>query len=134
MSVEEVSQEPDTLGPIGVFADIEVGWKKEKVDHILRHYGKGKVAIAIDGTGPVGGAFSKDQSHYLFKDLFKYTITTKFEFVQYRNVSDDRVKVYAVAERTYKRNDDGRLFEDKIYVSLQLEEDMWVISEIKSIR
>jgi hypothetical protein len=133
-SVEPVSQETDTLGPIGVFADIEEGWKKENVQQILRHYGKGKVAIAIEGIGPTGGAFSKNQSHYLFKDLFKYTITTRFEFVQYRNVSDDRAQVYAVAERKYKRNDDGRLFEDKIYVSLQLENDLWVISEIKSVR
>ena len=130
----QASQKPDTLGPMGVFADIETAWKKEKVDQILRHFGKGKVAIAIDGTGPVGGAFSKDQSHYLFKDLFKYTITTRFEFVQYRNVSDDPDQVYAVAERAYKRNDDGRLFEDKIYVSLHLEDDTWVIAEIKSVR
>jgi hypothetical protein len=133
-AVEPVSQEADTLGPIGVFADIEEAWKKENVEKILRHYGKGKVAIAIQGSGPTGGAFSKNQSHYLFKDLFKYTITTRFEFVQYRNVSDDREKVYAVAERTYKRNDDGRLFQDKIYVSLQVEDDLWVISEIKSVR
>ena len=129
-----VSEEADTLGPIGVFADIEDGWKKENVDKILRHYGKGKVAIAIEGIGPTGGEFSKNQSHYLFKDLFKYTITTKFQFVQYRNVSDDHARVYAVAERTYKRNDDGRVFQDKIYVSLQLENDLWVISEIKSVR
>jgi hypothetical protein len=133
-SAVSVSLEKDTLGPIEVFADIEEAWKKEKVEQILRHYGKGKVSIAIEGIGPTGGAFSKNQSHYLFKDLFKYTITTKFEFVQYRKVSDDHDKVYAVAERTYKRNDDGRLFEDKIYVSLHMEDDLWVISEIKSVR
>jgi hypothetical protein len=133
-TVEPVPERADTLGPIGVFADIEEAWKKENVDQILQHYGKGKVAIAIEGIGPTGGAFSKNQSHYLFKDLFKYTITKKFEFVQYRYVSDDRGKVFAVAERTYKRNDDGRLFEDKIYVSLQLENDLWVISEVKSVR
>jgi hypothetical protein len=133
-SAEPVPEHADTLGPIGVFADIEEAWKKENVDKILRHYRKSKVAIAIEGIGPTGGSFSKNQSHYLFKDLFKYTITKKFEFVQYRHVSDDRAKVYAVAERTYKRNDDGRLFEDKIYVSLQLEDDLWVISEVKSVR
>ncbi len=82
----------------------------------------------------MGGAFSKNQSHYLLKDLFKYTITQKFEFVQYRNVSNGRNRVYAVAERSYKRNDDGRTFKDKIYVSLHLEESRWVIGEIKSIR
>jgi hypothetical protein len=126
--------DPRSVGPIGVFAEIEEGWKNETVEKILQHFGKGKVGISIAGLGPAGGAFSKNQSHYLFKDLFKYTITEKFEFVQYRNVSDGRVKVYAVAERSYKRNDDGRLFEDKIYVSLELEDDRWVIGEIKSIR
>ena len=127
------TEESDTLGPIGVFADIEEGWRKSKLDPILRHFGKAKVAISIEGDIS-GGTFSKSQTYYLLQDLFKYTITSKFEFVQYRNVSDGRVKVYAVAEREFRRNDDGRLFEDKIYVSLQLEEDRWVISEIKSVR
>ena len=121
-------------GPIAVFADVEAGWKGEQVQQILRHYGKGKVAISIEGSSPTGGQFSRNQSYYLFQDLFKYTITERFQFVQYRHVSDGRDKVYAVAERHYKRNDDGRLFKDKIYVSLHLEEDRWVISEIKSIR
>jgi hypothetical protein len=121
-------------GPILVFADIEAGWNKEQVEQILQHYGKGKVAIAIEGSGPTGGKFSRNQSYYLLKDLFTYTITEKFEFVQYRHVTDGRDDVYAVAERKYKRNDDGRTFKDKIYVSLHLEDDRWVISEIKSIR
>ncbi len=125
---------PDTVSPIGVFADIEEGWKKENVEKILDHFGKGKVGISIDGIGPPGGTFSKNQSHYLLKDLFQYTITERFVFVQYRNVTNGHVKVYAVAERSYKRNDDGRLFKDKIFVSLELEDDRWVIGEIKSIR
>jgi hypothetical protein len=124
----------EDAGPIAVFADVEAGWKGEQVQQILRHYGKGKVAISIEGSSPTGGQFSRNQSYYLFQDLFKYTITERFQFVQYRHVSDGREKVYAVAERQYKRNDDGRLFKDKIYVSLHLEENRWVISEIKSIR
>lgn len=121
-------------GPILVFADIEAGWNKEQVETILKHYGKGKVAIAIEGSGPTGGKFSRNQSYYLLKDLFTYTITERFEFVQYRHISDEDDDVYAVAEREYKRNDDGRTFKDKIYVSLRVEDDRWVISEIKSIR
>ncbi len=121
-------------GPIAVFADIEQGWKNEDVQQILRHYGKGKVAISIEGSSPTGGQFSRNQSYYLFQDLFKYTITEKFQFVQYRHVTDGRDNVYAVAERNYKRNDDGRLFKDKIYVSLRLEDGRWVVAEIKSIR
>jgi hypothetical protein len=127
------SKKEDNLGPIGVFADIEAGWSEEKVSLITKHFGDKKVNISLDG-GRVGGAFSRSQSHYLLKDLFEYTITERFEFVQYRNVTDGKAKVYAVAERSYKRNDDGRLFSDKIYVSLHQEKDRWVISEIKSVR
>jgi hypothetical protein len=133
-SIAKVTNKEDKVGPISVFADIEGAWQDEKVGDILRHYGKNKVTISIEGTGPAGGSFSKNQSHYLLKDLFDYTITERFEFVQYRNVKDGRSRVYAVAEREYKRNDDGRKFEDKIYVSLHLENDRWVISEIKSIQ
>jgi len=65
----------EEAGPIGVFADVETGWKSEQVQQILRHYPKGKVAISIEGSSPTGGQFSRNQSYYLFQDLFKYTIT-----------------------------------------------------------
>lgn len=120
--------------PLSVFADIERGWRSGKEASILSHFGQGKVAISISGAGPKGGYFSRSQSHYLLRDLFKYTITKKFEFTQYRNIHNGNRKVYAVAERQYKRRDDGRLFKDKIYVSLHRENKRWVISEIKSIR
>jgi len=119
--------------PLDVFSDIESGWKHENVNIILQHFGKGKVSIAIGGIGLAGGRFSKSQSFYLLKDLFKYTLTKKFEFVQFRNVDSGKRRVYAVAERYYKRTDDGRLFKDKIYVSLNFEDEHWVINEIKSI-
>jgi hypothetical protein len=119
--------------PLDIFSDIESGWRHENVDMMLKHFGAGKVSIAIGGIGLAGGRFSKSQSFYLLKDLFKYTLTKKFEFVQFRNVDSGKRRVYAVAERYYKRTDDGRLFKDKIFVSLNFEDDRWVINEIKSI-
>lgn len=125
-------------GPMDVFADIERGWNAGNVDPILRHFGSQKVAISVLGTGPSGGTFSRNQSYYLLKDLFRYTLTRKFEFVQYRKPSDDGSDTFAVAERHYQKSDDGRLFKDKVYVSLHLERDgeqeRWVVDEIKSIR
>ncbi len=115
-----------------VFADVERGWHERSANRITRHFGRGKVAISLRGVGPSGGHFSRDQSFYLFKDLFKYTITKKFKFIQYSNINSGK-KIYAVAERHYQRRRDGRLFKDKVYVSLQLENGRWVISEIKSI-
>lgn len=125
-------------GPMLVFADIERGWNSRNVEMILRHFGSQKVAISVDGTGPSGGNFSRSQSYYLLKDLFRYTITRKFEFTQYRKPGDDSDQSFAIAERQYQKTDDGRLFKDKVYVSLHLEHggdgDHWVVDEIKSIR
>jgi hypothetical protein len=117
-----------------VFAAIERGWQENDVDQILKHFGESKVSIAIE-AGPSGGKFSRSQSYYLLKDLFKYTITKKFEFVQYRKPSENGKTSFAVAERLYQKTDDGRLFKDKIYVSLHTEDgSSWVVNEIKSIR
>jgi hypothetical protein len=125
-------------GPMDVFGDIELGWKSGNVDLILRHFGSQKVAISVEGTGPSGGTFSRNQSYYLLKDLFRYTITRKFEFTQYRKPGEQGGQTYAVWERQYQKSDDGRLFKDKVYVSLHLEPDdsrqRWVVDEIKSIR
>ena len=128
-------------GPMQIFTDIEKGWNAEQVDLILKHFGQNKVAISIEGIGPSGGMFSRNQSYYLLTDMFKYTITRKFEIVQFRKPSESGNTSFVVAERYYQKTDDGRLFKDKIYVSLHLEptdkkaqEQRWVIDEIKSIR
>ena len=140
-SVPEKESSQSFVGPMEVFTDIEKGWNAESVDLILRHFGAGRVTISIDGTGPSGGQFSRNQSYYLLTDMFKYTITKKFEIVQYRKPEDTGNTSFVVAERYYQRTNDGRLFKDKIYVSLHLEsaEDVpsgkrWVVDEIKSIR
>jgi hypothetical protein len=126
--------EPRATGPMEVFSEIERGWNANKVDLILKHFGESKVSIAVE-AGPTGGKFSRSQSYYLLKDLFKYTITKKFEFVQYRRPSKNGKTSFAVAERVYQKSDDGRLFKDKIYVSLHMEKGgQWVVNEIKSIR
>jgi hypothetical protein len=128
-------------GPMEVFTDIEKGWNTEKVNLILKHFGQGKVTIAIEGSGPAGGQFSKNQSFYLLTDMFKYTITRKFEIVQFRKPEDNGNSSFVVAERYYQMTDDGRLHKDKIFVSLHKEsgknqsgEERWVVDEIKSIR
>jgi hypothetical protein len=135
---EKAEKDGDVGGAMEVFADIEKAWRAEDVDRILKHFGSARVAISIEGTGPSGGKFSRSQSYYLLKDLFAYTITRKFEFVQYRKPEDDGLVSFAIAERQYQKTDDGRLFKDKIYVALHVETgsngERWVIDEIKSIR
>jgi hypothetical protein len=135
---QEAQAPAKTGGPMDVFADIEKAWRTGNVDLILSHFGTQKVAISVEGTGPSGGTFSRNQSYYLLKDLFRYTITRKFEFTQYRKPDAEGGQPFAIAERQYQKTDDGRLFKDKVYVSLHLESnddhERWVVDEIKSIR
>jgi hypothetical protein len=140
-STPEKRKKQSPAGPMEIFSDIEKGWSAETVELILKHFGDGRVTISIDGTGPSGGQFSKNQSYYLLTDMFKYTITKKFEIVQYHKPDDTSNTSFVVAERFYQRTNDGRLFKDKIYVSLHLEPaknvptgKRWVVDEIKSIR
>jgi hypothetical protein len=127
----------EDTGPMPVLDDIAEGWTSGDADLILRHFGSGKVIIMIDGSGP-GGSFSKDQGYYLFKELFKATITRKFVFVQVRSSNAEGKSPFAIAERRYQRRDDGRQVKDKVYIALHLERggdsSRWVLDEIKSIR
>lgn len=142
MSADSVRPVPDTAmvrsAPMRVFADIEDAWLDNNVGRILAHFGRGKVRISVAGTGPSGGSFSRSQSYYLLRDLFRFTKTRHFEFVQFRTSTDDERSTFAIAERSYQRTDDGRLYKDKIYISLRRDDrgksGCWVIDEIKSIR
>ncbi len=131
------AQAPAILSPTDVLDEIERGWIEQNADLILSHFGSNRVAISIDGSGP-GGSYSKDQGYYVFKELFKSTVTRKFNFVQIRKSNDDGTATFAIAERRYQRRDDGRQIKDKVYVSLHVEREReggrWVLDEIKSIR
>jgi hypothetical protein len=139
---EKMKDAKETEAPVGaadatsVLGDIQQGWTSQNADLILRHFGTNKVAIDIDGSG-LAGSFSKDQGFYLFKELFKTTVTKKFTFVQIRSSNEDGTASFAIAERRYQRKDDGRQVKDKVYIALHVEQDdsgRWVLDEIKSIR
>jgi hypothetical protein len=129
------AQAPEDTGPGIVLHDIQQGWSSGDADLIVRHFGANKVVIMLDG-GDLGGPYSKDQGYYLFKDLFKATVTKKFVFMQIRNTTEGGPATFAIADRRYQRRDDGRQIKDKIYVSLHQEraEGRWVVDEIKSIQ
>lgn len=133
----EASAAAGVASPTGVLDDIQRGWTSQDADLILRHFGANKVAISIDGSGP-GGSYSKDQGHFVFKELFKSTVTRKFVFVQIRKSNNEGTATFAIAERRYQRRDDGRQVKDKVYVAIHLEGgddgSRWVLDEIKSIR
>lgn len=133
--VEKAEEEKGSLD--NVLDDVARGWMSRNADLILRHFGTNKVVIDVEGSGG-GGSYSRDQGHYVFKQLFRATVTRKFDFSQIRQSSDEATAAFAIADRRYQVRGDGRMFRDKVYIALHLERgengERWVLDEIKSIR
>lgn len=121
------------LRPAPVFASIERAWVIGNVDSVLEHFGRRKVTISLPG-GPQDGAFSRAQSYFILKDLFDATRTEEFSFVSIRQPEDQPRTALGSAERLFRRKDSSRMLQDRIFVSLALEEGRWVVVEIKSVR
>ena len=120
--------------PLKVFKGIEKAWQKENADGIASYAGNGRVYLDVRGIGQKGGHYSRSQVKYLFKDMFKADDQMKFEFVKFHNLEEPDRKVYGIAYRSCKNNRSGKVFQDKVYVTLGREGPAWVVAEIRTTR
>jgi hypothetical protein len=120
--------------PLKVFKGIEKAWQKENADGIASYAGSGRVFLDVRGIGQKGGYYSRSQVKYLFKDMFKADDQLKFEFVKFHNLEEPDRKVYGIAYRSCKNNRSGKVFQDKVYVTLGRSGSAWVVAEIKTTR
>ncbi len=120
--------------PLKVFKGIERAWKKENADGIASYVGNGRVHLDVRGIGKKGGYYSRSQVKYLFRDMFKADDQLKFKFVKFHNLEKPDRKVYGIAYRSCKNNRSGKVFQDKVYVTLGREGPAWVVAEIKTTR
>ena len=120
--------------PEVVFRGIESAWRTGNAQKLAAYAGRSKVLLNVRGLGEKGGYYSKSQVFYLFKDMFKSTKHKRFDFVRFHDVGKSSQKIYGVAHRNYEVVSNGRLFQDKIIVTLKLEGNRWVVSEMKSAR
>lgn len=118
--------------PMVVFRGIESAWRAGDAQRLSAYAGDSKVLLNVRGLGEKGGYFSRSQVFYLFKGMFKSTRHKKFSFVKFHDVGKRSNKIYGIAHRNYEVISNGRLFQDKIYVTLKLEGKRWVVSEMKS--
>jgi hypothetical protein len=119
---------------MAVFNGIEEAWRKGDAQGLANYMRDSKVSVNVGGLGEKGGYYSKSQVFYLLKEMFAKTRHKRFQFVKYHDVSQNNRKVYGIAYRSYEDTSSGRLFQDKIYVTLKLEGERWVVSEMKSTR
>ena len=120
--------------PLATFKGIEKAWAKEDARALARYAGEGKVFVNVMGIGQRGGYFSRPQVHYLFKRMFKTYAHTKFKFVKYHNLDKPDGRVYGIAHRSYRNNSKGKVYQDKVYVTLSSDGEVWVVDEIKTTR
>ena len=118
--------------PMVVFRGIEVAWRSGDARQLADLAGGSKVFLNVRGLGEKGGYYSRSQVFYLFKGMFKATRHKSFDFVKSHDVGKNSNKIYGIYRRNYEDTSNGRLFQDKIYVTLKFEGKRWVVSEMKS--
>jgi ketosteroid isomerase-like protein len=129
---ESIDRTPQAATPLAVLKSIEKAWNGEDAQAISSFAGDSRVLLEVRGIGHKGGYFSRSQIYYMFKDMFKATTQIKFEFVKFHTPDNPDRRVYGIAHRSYKINRSGRLYQDKVYVTLRKEESSWVVAEIKT--
>jgi hypothetical protein len=129
----EIPESETLTGPLAVFVAIEEAWSAEDSEALVEILDpEEKVTIAFEAGGPLGGYFNRDQAFFLFKDMFTYSRTDRFEFQRYWNLESDGRSPYAVALREIRMTD-GVEYADQVYISLRLRGEAWYIGEIRSI-
>lgn len=118
--------------PLQVFKGIERAWRNRDAEALSKYTGASRVFLNVRGMERADGYFSKPQFYFLFKKYYKANKHQRFIFVKYHNLERPDRKVYGIASRSYKNVRSGRLFQDKVYVTLKREGERWVLAEIKS--
>ena len=132
---EEIGKKKKGIdSPLPVFKGIERAWKNADAGALSGFAGESRVFLNMEEIGWRGGYFSRPQFYYLLKRMFKLTRQLRFEFVRFHNLDKPGNRVYGIARRSYKNNRTGRLFQDKVYVTLRKEDSGWVVAELKTTR
>jgi hypothetical protein len=118
--------------PLIVFRNIEKAWQAGNAQALSELLSESRVFMEIRGIDRRGGYFTKPQMLYIFKDMFGNTTQTTFTFVKYHNLEKQDSRIYGMATRSYKINQSGGLYKDKVYITLVREGSRWAVAEIKS--
>lgn len=130
--VKKIKIDKNKLSPLSTFKQIERAWRKADAEVLSAHTSNSRVFLRLKGINRKEGYFSRPQAYFLLKNMFEANRQVKFEFVKYHKLENINRKVYGIADRSYKNISNGRLFRDKVYVTLKREGEKWVVAEIKS--
>jgi hypothetical protein len=118
--------------PREVFRAVEMGWRTGTPKPFERHLGKGKVWLDFGEGGLRGGLYGKSQTYYMLADYLKRKPTVSTSMIKMSEKNGKNTRPYARFESTY-RYKTGPNKKEVIFVSLVLEDNRWVISEIRAV-
>jgi hypothetical protein len=118
--------------PLAIFREVEKGWRDGTPKPFERYFGKGKVRLDFGEGGPRGGLFTGSQAYYLLEDYFGKTHTLEIGFLRTSGRARQGSRPYALLERKC-RYKNGVIKKEIVFVSLSLEDDQWIISELRAI-
>lgn len=120
--------------PRAVFRRFETAWKSSDADAVSSILGDKRIHVDIKGMGDKGGYYSRSQVFYLLKRMFREQRQLKFEFVKYHNIDRPGRRVYAIAYRSYKNLRSDRVFQDKVYITLERDGEGWDVVGIRTTK
>ncbi len=124
--------EPAAGEPLAVFGIFEKAWREGNAQALSAIASDSPILLDVRGLERQGGYFTKAQLYYILKEMFAGTNQMTFRFVKFHNIDERDVRVYGIAQRSYRVKRSGGIFRDKVYVALVREGSRWAVAEIKS--
>jgi hypothetical protein len=117
--------------PLSVLAAFERAWEEGEADVVEETLASDKIALSLSDAGPQDEAYTRTQALYLIKDALAYRITESFGFVEFYWSENGVKDPHGIARWRFSRSEGGPPHELMLKVTLRLEGQDWVVSEIR---
>ncbi len=120
------------IEPHDIFKAVARGFHSSRPEAFVGYFGKGRVRLDFGEGGPRGGLFTRSQAYYLLSQYLRRAQTTSMNFVKTAGTKIKRGHPSALLERVCRYRN-GAVTKQFVFVSLSLEDNRWVISEMRIV-
>jgi hypothetical protein len=129
---EPVEGAPESLdSPMAVFAALERFWSDDAGDSLIARVCPDRIRLSFRRIGPRDGTFERAQAEYLLADLFSFTRTDSFFFVEYEYDPTEDAPPRAVG-RWFFKGEAAVEREARVTIRLTPHAGTWAISSIEA--
>ncbi len=117
--------------PISILSQLERFWSEETADSLIARIDPDEIRLSFRTVGPREGTFDHTQARYLLADLFSFTRTDSFFFVEYEYDPAGNDLPEAVGHWYFKA-EAGIDREARVTLRLAPHAGRWMISSIEA--